>query len=56
MKCQVSVIQKRDRGVIWITIKIKKIIVVIYFTQTDRTNKEKQINTQQKKEKKSSLC
>ena len=45
MICQVSNIRKRDRGVIWITIKIEKIIIINHNTQEMlNTNKEKQTN------------
>ena len=42
MKCRVSVIRKRGRRVIKITIKIEKIIFIIHFTQTDKNKKNKQ--------------
>ena len=51
-------IRKRGRGVIWITIKIEKIIVISHITQEmSNTNKEKQKNkqTNKKKEKNSKL-
>ena len=49
MKCQVGVIRKRSRGVIWTTIKVEKIVVIIH----NHTKTNKQIN---KYKEKSSLC
>ena len=53
MKCQVGNIRKRGRGVIWITIKIEKNIVISYITQEiSNTNKEnKKISKQIKRKK-----
>ena len=52
---RVDNIRKRGQGVIWITIKIGKIIVISHITQEMlNTNKEKQINKQINKKKKSS--
>ena len=40
MICRVGNIRKRGRGVIWITIKIEKIIVISHITQEmSKTNK-----------------
>ena len=53
MICRVGNIRKRGRGVIWITIKIGKTIVMSHITQEmSNTNKEKQINKQTNKNKK----
>ena len=50
MICQVGNIQKRGRGVTWITIKIEKIIVISHITQEmSNTNKEKQKKSKKKK-------
>ena len=48
MICQVGNIQfKRGRGVIWITTKIEKIVVISHIIQEiSKTNKEKQTNKQ----------
>ena len=56
--CLVGNIRKRGRGVTWITIKIRKIIVISHITQKmSNTSKEKQTNkqTDKKKEKNSKL-
>ena len=47
---RVGNILKRGRGVIWITIKIEKNIVISHITQEmSNTNKEKQTSKQTKK-------
>jgi len=52
MICRVSNIQKRGRGVTWITIKIGKIVVISHITQEmSNINKEKQTNKQTNKKK-----
>ena len=53
MICRVGNIRvKRGRGVIWIIIKIKKIVVISHIIQeTSKTNKEKQTNKQTKRKK-----
>ena len=52
MICWVGNIQKRGRGVTWITIKIGIIVVISHITQEmSNTNKEKQINKQINKKK-----
>jgi len=53
--CRVGNIRKRGLGVTWITIKIRKIIVISHITQemSNQTKKNKQIKNQ--KEKKSNL-
>ena len=53
MICLVGNIRKRGRGVIWITIKIEKIIIISHITQEmSNTNKEnKQISKQIKRKK-----
>ena len=49
-------IRKRGWGVIWITIKIEKIILISHITQEmSNTNKEKQTNKQTNKKKKNNL-
>ena len=57
MICRVGNIQvKRGQGVIWITIKIRKIVVINHITQEMlKTNKEKQTNKQTKKEKRKKI-
>ena len=53
MICRVGNIQKRGWGITWITIKMKKIIVISHITQEmSNTNKEKQTNKQTNKKKK----
>ena len=53
MICWVGNIRKRGRGVIWINIKIEKIIVISHITQEmSNTNKEEQKNKQTNEKKK----
>ena len=53
MICRVDNIRKKGQGVIRITIKIEKIIVITHITQKmSNTNKEKQTNKQTNKKKK----
>ena len=52
MISRVDNIRKRGRSVTWITIKIKKIIVISRITQELlKSNKEKQTNKQTKRKK-----
>ena len=46
MICQVGNIQKRGRGVTWITIKIGKIIVISHITQEMPKQTKKKTNKQ----------
>ena len=49
---RVGNIQKRGRGVIWITIKIEKIVVISHITQElSKPNKKKQTNKQTERKK-----
>ena len=53
MICRVGNIRKRGWGVIWITIKVEKIVIIGHITQWNTNKKkEKQTNKQTKKKKK----